>query len=602
MTTEAHGSAPWSETGNVVAMLAARVQQTPHATAIRHYAGHAWHAMSWQALWDDAAALAEGLHASYGPLKGQPIVIHGANSAAFVLADIATAMLGAVSVPVHPDVAVADLATIVSDCDPRLVCCDAPALFEQASAPVVSLLPGPTPNVADILAKGRKAGQTCAQTQKAQLRPSDRFCLLYTSGTTGTPKGVALSHGNLLYESWAMRTAVQVDTSDELLLVLPLGHVFARTLAWAAIDQGATLAIATRELPLEAQLQTIAPTYMAVVPTLLRQLRKAIVQRFAKRDPVTRELFWQAVRVGRDVSQYVQRGDVVPLRLALQQKAANRVVLRRIHAAFGGRLRFLVSGAAATSLDSLEFFHALGILVLEGYGLTETSGATHVNRPERFRFGTVGPALPGCETMLAHDGEVLIRGPNMMMGYHHRPSDTDAVIDSEGWLHTGDLGELESGFLKIVGRKKDLFKLESGKSVAPSRMEARLRTCHGIARALVFGDGLPHVLALIELDLPTLLVWSQEERLGCRSYQDLAAHPALREHLRTQIERVNRELPRFAAVADFAVLDPPPSQNPDLVTSTGAFRRRMVLARYAAARTSLVRRADPELDGPFGSR
>jgi long-chain acyl-CoA synthetase len=271
----------------------------------------------------------------------------------------------------------------------------------------------------------------------------------------------------------------------------------------------------------------------------------------------------------------------VPLSLQMQWAVADRVALRRIRAFFGGRLRFLVCGGAPLSREVAEFFHAAGVLVLEGYGLSETTGAVTVNRPERFRFGTVGPTLPGCELKIAEDGEILVRGPNVMSGYHGpSPTEDPSPFDADGFFRTGDLGEIVDGFLRITGRKKHLFKTDSGKYVAPQRLEQRLVMREGIAQAVVVGEGRPFVVALLSLDEEALLRLSDREGFGCRAYADLAVHPRVRQLIGRHVDAVNETLARHEAIRRFEILPRPLDEASGELTPTRKVRRTVVEERY----------------------
>jgi long-chain acyl-CoA synthetase len=271
---------------------------------------------------------------------------------------------------------------------------------------------------------------------------------------------------------------------------------------------------------------------------------------------------------------------------------ADRLFFARIRALFGGRLRFFVCGGAALNQEIAEFFHACGVLILEGYGLSETTGATNVNRPDRFRFGTVGPAMPGCEIRIADDGEVLVRGHNVMRGYLERPEETAAAFDEHGWLRTGDIGELRDGFLKITDRKKSLFKTTGGKYVAPRMVEGRLRVKEGIGHALVHGEGRPFPIALVSLDVEALLQRSDEEGLGCRTYADLAVHPRVQALVQEHVDAVNATLARWETIRRFAIVPRPFTVESGELTPTRKLRRAVIAQRYAEVIEDLYAGAD----------
>ncbi|MCA9683671.1 MAG: L-histidine N(alpha)-methyltransferase [Myxococcales bacterium] len=332
-------------------------------------------------------------------------------------------------------------------------------------------------------------------------------------------------------------------------------------------------------------MREVAPSYVGAVPRFYEKIQLGIEAEFARRSRPERLLIERAFEVARRVSRRRAAGQGVSPVLAAQARVADKTVFAPIRARFGGKLRFFVSGAAPLSRETAEFFHAIGLLILEGYGLTETTGATHVNRPDRFRFGTVGPALPGCEVLIGPEGEILLRGHNVMRGYHNQPEATAAIIDADGWLHTGDVGEIDGGFLRITDRLKDIIITAGGKNIAPQKLENRLRAREGIAHVLVTGDRRPHLVALIALDADEMMALSKREGLGCRDYADLARNPRIRERVGGFVGELNRELQGYETIKTFAI--PPEPFAADLLTPTLKLKRRAVEARYAGLIDSL---------------
>lgn len=633
---------------NVLAMFGARVHRSAHQPALRYKVGGVWRTMSW-AQWDEAArALAASL-LRQGITRGDRVAIVLRTCREWVVADLAIAMAGAVSVPVYPSLApdqtqaiLADsgaVAMVVEEATGLEVVREAHARGELRSLRLAVVVDGPIPvSPAPGAVEGQPDAQLDAQPDAqldvgawsamvgepptpelsarldalaAEIGPEDEMTYVYTSGATGEPKGAVLCHRNLVYEAWAIKNVVPVRHTDEQLLVLPLAHIFARHLVWAAVEQGAVSAFAEREDRIAANFIEIAPTFVAGVPRMYERAYAQILHEMGRTGPtgamapwggVGQAVFERALEVGRRASQLRQRGEALPMSLALQLSVADRV-LRRVRQRFGGRIRFFVSGGAPLPREVAELFHAVGLLVLEGYGLSETTGATHVNRPDRFRFGTVGPALPGCETRVAEDGEVLLRGHNVMLRYHGRPEETAAVLDAEGWLHTGDIGELHDGFLRITDRKKDLLKTSTGKYVAPLVIEKRLRLHEGIGDVTVCGDARPFVVALISLDEEAMLARSDREGLGCHGYGDLAVHPRVRQIVQTHIDEVNAGLSRHERVRGFAIVPQPYTEQTGELTPTRKVKRGVVLQRHAAAIEAMYHSeaSDPSRSGSFGS-
>jgi long-chain acyl-CoA synthetase len=591
---------------NVLQMLMARAQRTPELPALRYKQQGVWRSLTWRDWLRASEAIAAGLRAQLGIQRGERIALIASTRVEWALCDLAIALVGAVSVPVYPSSTTAQAAYIVQDSGAVAVIVSDAGRAQRLRAPehaeaiaavrrFVVLDPRAAPEdlaFDQLQLLGERAlerERPALAALAAELGPGDPFTIVYTSGTTGVPKGVVLSHKNIVYKAWAIKNVIAADRSDEQLLVLPLAHVFARHLLWGAVEQGAVTSFAPPGAGLSSAFQEVAPTYMCAVPRIYEEFYNRILAEFETANPIRRAAFERCMEVGRKVSMCRQRGQAVPGALALKMNLADRLFFTKIRGQFGGRLRFFVSGGAALRREVAEFFHALGILILEGYGLTETTGATNVNRPDRFRFGTVGPAMPGCELRIADDGEILVRGAGVMDGYRGLEEETRAVLDPQGWLHTGDIGELRDGFLTITDRKKDLIVLSSGKNIAPLPLEGRLELGEGIAHAVVVGEGRTHLVALIGLDREPMLALSRREGLGCRSYADLARHPRVRQVVQGHIDRLNADLANFEAIRRFTIPEAEFSEATGELTPTGKVRRREVLGRYTGLIDALYR-------------
>lgn len=583
---------------NALRMMEARVQRTPDLAALRCKVQGIWRTWTWLDWQRSGQALAAGLIARLGVARGDRVAILAASSREWAVCDVGIALAGAVSVPIYTSSTPEQAAFILRDSNVTVVFVDSAAEAQRLRPlalgvrhyVVLTGRPGDGAVAFDDLQADGEAALPARSAELAALADAiglaDPFTIVYTSGTTGVPRGVVLSHKNLVYEAWAIRNVIAADRSDEQLMILPLAHVFARHLLWGAVEQGAVTAFVPAGpehggAALAAAFQEVAPTFMGAVPRVLDRLYAQILGDVERGGLLARAAFERCMTVGRKVSQCRQRGQAVPPGLAVKMNLADRACFARIRKQFGGRLRFFVSGGAPLRREVAEFFHAIGVLILEGYGLTETTGATNVNRPDRFRFGTVGPAMPGCELRIADDGEVLVRGPGVMTGYLNLPEETAAILDAAGWLHTGDLGELQGGFLKITDRKKNLITLSTGKNVAPQPLEGRLELAPGIAHAIVLGDGRPHLTALIGLDEAGMLDVSRREGLGCHDLEGLARHPRIRQLVQTSVDDLNADVAAFEQIRRFTIL--PAAPGPDLRTATGKLRRREALARHAEA-------------------
>ncbi len=620
---------------NVTQMFLGRVRKTAELTALRFKRDGIWRPMTWRG-WEQAAReIAAGLIAELGVSPGDRVALMAQTRVEWALCDLAVALCGAVSVPIYATSTGAEAAFVLADsgatvliaehpeqlrrlhrheqalasgardgeswretcpsCLRHEICIDRRSSERRGRVALDDLGPVREAGSRSTLEQLRNAGRaalsgvndvhTQIESAIAEVGLEDPFTIVYTSGTTGRPKGAVLSHKNLVYEAWAIKNSIAVDRTDQHLLMLPMAHIFARHLLWAAVESGAVTAFAERLATATADMLEVAPTYVGAVPRFYEKVKTTVEDELGRRTRIERGLIERAFEVGRRVSVCRQRGQAIPPVLAAKHRVANKAVFEPLRARFGGKLRFFVSGAAPLGRDTAEFFHALGILILEGYGLTETTGATNVNRPDRYRFGTVGPALPGCEVLIGAEREILLRGHNVMVGYHNRPEETAAAIDADGWLHTGDVGEISEGFLRITDRLKDLIITAGGKNIAPQKIEGRLRAREGIAHVLVTGDRRPYLVALVGLDEAEMLEIAEREGLGCRDYKDLARHPRIRELVGRYVAELNRTLPSYETVKAFAM--PPEPFAPELVTPTLKLKRKAVEARYAELIASL---------------
>ncbi len=581
---------------NVIQMFSARAERTPDLPALRFKRQGIWRALTWRDWFRASEAIAAALIGHLGVERGQRVAILAPTCVEWAVCDLAIALAGAVSVPIYPSVTAEQAAHILRDSGAvAAIVGDAgevSRLHRVGPALKYVVLEGTGEGSLDHLQAHGEAvltGQRATlDTIAADTTLADPFTFVYTSGTTGVPKGVVLTHKNLVYEAWAIKNVVAADRSDEQLMVLPLAHVFARHLLWGAVEQGAVTAFAPPVEPgasqtaaLAAAFQEVGPTYMCAVPRVYEKFYNQILGEIQAQGVMVGLGFEQAMEVGRKVSMCRQRGQALPGTLALKANLADRLFFTRIKQKFGGRLRFFVSGGAPLRREVAEFFHAIGVLILEGYGLTETTGATNVNRPDRFRFGTVGPAMPGCELRIADDGEVLVRGAGVMQGYHGMPGETAAVLDEQGWLHTGDIGELRDGFLAITDRKKDLLVTSNGKNIAPLPLEGRLELCEGIAHALVVGDARPYLAVLVALDVPAMQALARREGLHCRSVPEMARHPRVRQIVQGHIDAMNADLANFEMIRRYAIADSEFTEASGELTPTQKLRRREVVAKYA---------------------
>jgi len=533
-----------------------------------------WRPVTWQEAGERVDRLAHGLLAR-GVSPGDAVAVLARTRLEWILLDWAIMSVGAVVVGLYPTSSARECEYILghSECvlafaedgeqgakledarhglrlpDPRgVILFDALDAFEQEGT-------------------AYRSDHPCALAEAAAgVAEDDLATLIYTSGTTGPPKGCMLTHRNLVTAALHVENHLQ-EPDDVVLLFLPLAHSYGRLAHQAGSYHGTTIAFVADAARVPEALQAVRPTMLPAVPRVYEKVHANVLGEIERTGGVKRSLGLWALKVGGRTSRRRRAGEPVPPALALQERLADRLVFARVRDRLGGRLRLGVSGAAPLSEDVLEFFHALGILVVEGYGLTETSSSTTVNDPDDFRFGTVGRAVAGTEIRLDDDGEILVRSETVFAGYYKDPEATAAAFTPDGWFRTGDVGEIDAdGFVRITDRKKDLIITAGGKNVAPQNLENALRSSRFVSQAIVVGDRRPYVTALITLD-------QTEVGASGRDPHDLV------EEL---VADVNRDRVRVEQIKRFAILPREFSQEHGEVTATLKLRRKVIVDHFSA--------------------
>lgn len=549
-----------------------RVSSTPDAEAFARPAEDGWQRLTWLEIERLVRELSCGLHA-LGVESEQRCAILCATRLEWVLADLAILCAGAAVVPLYPTAALNESVTILADSGATVLFVEdvetAYQLAEHRSRmPALQhiiVIEGQSrkdafPSLGAIQDQGRAwdAANPGAYTERLRaIQPDHIATLMYTSGATGRPKGAIITHDCWVFEAEAMDALGFLSPADKHFLWLPLSHSFGMVLLIASIRIGIPTTIDGQVDSFLDNLQLLRPTFTAAVPSVFEQIHAQITREVRQVGGIRYRAFRWAMDVGAEVSALQQIGHALPGILAVKHALADQAVFSRIRARFGGKLRFFISGSTPLSPDLSRFFHAAGVLILEGYGLTESSAATTVNRPDRYRFGTVGLPLSGVELRLdPEDSEVLIRSRGVMRGYHKLPEQTAAVLDDDGWLRTGDIGTIdEDGFLRIVDRKKDLIKTSAGKIVAPQKVEGRLRTiCPYIQQVFVSGNNRSFCVALLTLDETAITAWAQEAGLEGLSLEELAEHDHIRALIEPYIDQLNADLARYEAIRAFVIL------------------------------------------------
>jgi len=574
-----------------------RVAATPDTEAYRYPMGEEWESVTWAQAMEAVKTIAAGLIA-LGIEPEDRVSIASTTRYKWLLCDLAIICAGAATTTIYPTTRAEDVAYVLDDSGSRIV-------FAEDDAQIAKLYAqrDEIPAVTKVVTfDGRPDGDWVIGIDDLQalgaallvdvpdavdkrvdaVLPEHLATLIYTSGTTGKPKGVELPHRCWTYVGAAAETLDVLRPDDLQYLWLPLSHSFGKMLTCAQLQVGFPTAVDGRLDKIVENLAVVRPTFMAGPPRVFEKVHGKVVQTVAEEGGVKARLFAWAFGVGERRSRAVLENRDPGLLLKAEHAVADRLVLKKIRTLLGGRLRFLISGSAALSPDVATWFHAAGVTILEGYGLTETSAAVSIVRLDAPAFGVVGPPLAGTEVRIADDGEVLVRGPGVMSGYHDNPEATAEVLDAEGWFSTGDVGEMDAqGRLRITDRKKDLIKTSGGKYIAPQVIETMFRaTCPLASQMLVHGDGRNYATALIALDPDALEQWARAHNLEGESYTEMAIDPAVQGYIASCVEELNSRLNRWETIKDFRILDHDLSVESDELTPSMKVKRKVAEARH----------------------
>jgi long-chain acyl-CoA synthetase len=545
--------------------------------------------------------LARGLIA-LGVEPGVRVAILGLTSASWTLADCGSLCAGAVVTPIYHTNSPEECAYVLTHSEARVIFCDdadQAAKIEQVRSRCPSLQhvvrfdSGSTElSLDDLRARGQETPPELVYERVAAIAPGDIATLVYTSGTTGPPKGCMLSHGNFLSTMHMYAQQLGLGPAHSVYQFLPLAHVLAR------IAQAVTLSVGGRVIywggdmaKLAEELREASPTHVPAVPRIYEKIHGAVTAQVADGRAYERTMFTWALRCAAETRAALRAQRRLDPLTNLQYRLADRLVLSKIRRLFGRHLEVALVGAAPIARELLEFFDACGVLVLEGYGLTETCAASTINTADAVRFGTVGKPLPGTEVAIADDGEILIRGPHVFTGYYKDAAATEEVLTPDGWLHSGDLGTFDAdGYLSITGRKKDLIITSSGKNITPVNIESELRDSWHISEAVVYGDNRPYLVAILILD--------RDESIRLAARLGIAPDPAtiaadLKVHaeIQKEVDRVNRKFARIEQVKRFAILGHELTQADGELTPTFKVKRAVVYEKYDELFASLYAEA-----------
>jgi long-chain acyl-CoA synthetase len=582
-------------------LLASRVQGTPDREAYRYPVGDEWRSMTWRQVGERVKAIAAGL-LSLGLGREERVGIVCNTRIEWLLCDLGVLSAGGATTTVYPSSTPEETIYILADSEARFAFVEdasqlAKLVAHRAELPKLQkvILVDGAPEAKErewviALADLEAAGAAHLANDPraiddivASIRGEHLATLIYTSGTTGKPKGVRLVHECWAYISDAIQSTGLVTADDVQYMWLPMSHSFGKALEGCHIASGSVMAIDGRIPKLVDNLAVVKPTLVAAVPRIFEKVYGKVLEG-ARQGGLKQRIFEWALKTGREGAELRQRGLAPGRLLALKLSLAERLVFSKIKALFGGRIRFLISGSAPLSREIFEFFHAADILILEGYGLTESSGPNLVNRLNNYVFGTVGLPLPGTEVKLVpDDGEVLLRSPGVMQSYHNLPEQTAEALTPDGWLRTGDIGEIDDrGFLRITDRKKDLIKTSGGKYIAPQAIEGKLKaTCPYISQVIVHGDRRNFVSALITLDEEATRKWAAGEGMRGKPYAEIVQSEAAKQLIATYIDEVNRTLARYETIKQFRILPKDLSVDAGELTPSLKVKRKVVEKNYA---------------------
>ncbi len=532
--------------------------------------------------------------------SGEKIAILSENRCEWYVSDLAIQSIGCIVVPIYATNTSEQIKYIMNNSESIAIIVSTSQQFEKVKSikkdipklrysitlQEVAVNSDNTMNFSSILALGRLSGLGSELRKRlSNITSEDIATIIYTSGTTGDPKGVMLTHRNLLSDAEAAYEVIKSELSDGdiILSFLPLSHSFARTADYYVpiFHAKGIQALAESLEKLSENLIEIRPTMFVSVPRVFEKVYGKVISQIEADKPIKRKIFYWAVLVGKQASPYLMDNKPMPFLLSIKHKLASVLVFEKIKDAVGGRLKFASSGGAPLPKELGEFFFALGIKIIEGYGLTETSPIITVNPPNKFKFGTVGKPVPGCELKIASDGEILARGPMIMKGYYKKPEATKEVIDDNGWFHSGDIGFIdEEGYLHITDRKKDIIVTAGGKNIAPQPIENRLKMNKYIEEVVIIGDRKPYCVALIVPSFEVLEDMAKKEGIAYSSKEELLESPRIKTVIDEAIAEVNRGLARYETIKKFALIPTLFTQETGELTPTLKVKRWAVEKKY----------------------
>lgn len=575
-----------------------RTEQWPDVVVTMHRENGDWIPTKWSEFGELTLSLASGFR-ELGLEPGQAVSIVAGTSRDWLVTDMATTMAGGITVGVYTTITAEQSHYIIDHAESRIVVVENKDLFNKISG-ILDQIPT-VRNVVlidpegvnldgekvlswmDVIERGRKQGTEGrrALVEEAGARePGQIATYVYTSGTTGPPKAAMLNHANILAAMHFYASVFEFGDGECSISFLPLAHMLQRTIDYLVLYVGATIYYAHSVQTIREDIREASPTAMASVPRIFEKIYAGVLSRANESGTIARALFNWAIGVGRRVSALKQESRPLPAGLTLSYAVARFLVFRKVKEAMGGRIRLCGSGGAPLSREIAEFFHACDILILEAWGMTETTAMGTLTRPDDFKFGTVGKPADGVEIRIAEDGEILMRGPNVFPGYYKEPELTAETV-RDGWIHTGDIGEFDTeGYLMITDRKKDLIINSYGKNIAPQNIENTLKSSPYISQAMAFGDRQKYLVGLVTLDPEEIEKWAISNEIKFENLTDLCDHPALLVLVDTEIGRINKKLASYEGIRKFTILPGDFSIEGGELTPTLKLKRKVVIEKY----------------------
>ena len=577
----------------LISMFDQSVQQFGDKPALSHKPkGGTYQDITYTEFGNSVDAFSKGLNA-LGIEKEDRIAILSENRPEWAISDFGILKVGGINVPMFSTLTPAQIGYILNDSGAKIICVSTKNQLDK----VIDIRDGVETLEQIILYDSSEKelpegviefNEVCEREKEIDelnidVSEEDIATIIYTSGTTGNPKGVMLTHTNFLSNYNACKSLIDVSAADVLLSFLPLSHVFERLGGhYVPIFSGAKIAYAESTFTVAQNMQDVSPTVMLSVPRLYETMHDRVLRAVEAGSPLKQKIFHWGVSVGSAVSSAIQQGKKPSVMLQLKQSIADKLVFAKLKTATGGRLRFFVSGGAALPQSIAEFFHAAGILILEGYGLTETSPVISMNYPDKWKFGTVGAPVPGIEVNIAEDGEILTRGPHVMKGYFNNEQATTEVIDQDGWFYTGDIGVIdEGGFIKITDRKKNIIVLSNGKNVAPQPLESQLVQSPYIDQIMLVGNERKNVAALIVPNFDALKTWAGENDIDASEISTLVNTREIQQLIQQEIRGLLSDFADFEQVRRFALLEKEFTQEEDEMTPTLKLKRNIIMEKYS---------------------